>query len=60
MVLDFENDFNMYRDKGTRQTSIKTVCGELEYGRHAYKNILEDGTRVHNFCLTRKRKWSND
>ena len=32
-------DRSEYRDKGTRQTSIKTVYGEVEYSRHVQNHF---------------------
>lgn len=40
-----------YRDKGTRETSIKTVYGEVPYRRHVYQVEREDGTREYRFLL---------
>ena len=47
-------DRSEYRDKGTRQTSIKTVYGEVEYSRHVYRTTLEDGSGACIFLLDRE------
>ncbi len=44
-------DKSSYRDKGLRQTSIKTVYGEVTYQRHVYQTFLEDGKRACVFLL---------
>ena len=35
-------DKKNYRDKGIRTTTIKTVYGEVSYGRHVYQTKLEE------------------
>ena len=41
----------MYRHKGQRQTSIKTVMGTAEYSRAVYQRKNEDGTKSCVFLL---------
>lgn len=40
-----------YRDKGTRTTTIKTVYGEVTYGRRVYQTKLEDGKKAYVYLL---------
>lgn len=40
-----------YRDKGTRTTTIKTVYGEVTYGRRVYRTKLEDGKKAYVYLL---------
>ena len=40
-------DKKNYRDKGIRTTTIKTVYGEVSYGRHVYQTKLEDGKKAY-------------
>lgn len=44
-------DKAVYRDKGTRQTSIKTVYGTVEYSRKVYRTVNEEGQAAHVFLL---------
>lgn len=44
-------DKKQYRNKGKRQTSIKTVYGEVEYSRNVYRTETEDGQAAHVFLL---------
>lgn len=44
-------DKKVYRSKGSRQTTIKTVYGEVEYSRRVYRTQTEDGQRAHVFLL---------
>lgn len=44
-------DKKVYRGKGSRRTSIKTVYGEVEYSRRVYQTKTEDGQRSHVFLL---------
>ena len=44
-------DKGKYRCKGRRQTSIKTVYGEVEYQRNVYRTETEDGQIAHVFLL---------
>ena len=34
-----------YRNKGRRQTTVKTVYGEVTYQRTIYENMEEDGSK---------------
>lgn len=49
-------DKKQYRDKGSRNTSIKTVYGEVEYSRRVYKTTTEDGETAHVFLLDQAMK----
>ncbi len=44
-------DKAVYRDKGNRQTSIKTVYGTVEYSRKVYRTVNEEGQTAHIFLL---------
>ena len=44
-------DKKVYRGKGKRKTSIKTVYGEVEYSRNVYRTETEDGQAAHIFLL---------
>lgn len=44
-------DKKQYRCKGKRQTSIKTVYGEVEYSRNVYRAETENGQAAHVFLL---------
>ena len=44
-------DKKNYRDKGIRTTTIKTVYGEVSYGRHVYQTKLEDGKKAYVYLL---------
>lgn len=44
-------DKKVYRSKGSRRTTIKTVYGEVEYSRRVYRTQTEDGQRAHVFLL---------
>lgn len=44
-------DKKQYRNKGKRQTSIKTVYGEVEYSRNVYRTKTADGQAAHVFLL---------
>ena len=49
-------DKKVYRGKGSRQTSIKTVYGEVEYRRRIYRTETPDGQTAHVFLLDRAMK----
>ena len=40
-------DKKVYRGKGKRATSIKTVYGEVEYSRNVYRTETEEGQIAH-------------
>lgn len=44
-------DKKNYRDKGIRTTTIKTVYGEVTYGRRVYQTKLEDGKNAYVYLL---------
>ena len=44
-------DKKVYRGKGKRKTSIKTVYGEVEYFKNVYRTETEDGQVAHIFLL---------
>ena len=46
-----ERDKKAYRDKGKRETSIKTVYGEVEYSRRVYRTESEDGEAAYIYLL---------
>lgn len=47
-------DKSEYRDKGLRQTTIKTVYGEVEYSRHVYITKTEKGKNAAVFLLDKE------
>ena len=52
--LHQERDKSEYRDKGYRQTTIKTVYGEVEYSRHVYLTKDEEGKNNAVFLLDKE------
>lgn len=50
-MLMRERDKSRYRHKGTRQTTIKTVYGEVTYSRVVYEVTKEDGSRRFVYLL---------
>ena len=46
-----ERDRKTYRDKGKRETTIKTVYGEVTYARRVYRTVQEDGTAAYIYLL---------
>jgi len=46
-----ERDKSRYRHKGTRQTTVKTVYGEVTYSRVVYEVTEEDGPRRFVYLL---------
>ena len=46
-----ERDRKRYRDKGKRETTIKTVYGEVTYARRVYRTVHEDGTTAYVYLL---------
>ena len=44
-------DKKIYRDKGTRDTSIKTVYGEVSYSRRVYRTESEEGQVEYIYLL---------
>ena len=53
-------DKKNYRDKGIRTTTIKTVYGEVSYGRHVYQPKLEDGKKACVYLLDEAMKMENN
>ena len=46
-----DRDKKKYRNKGTRQTTVKTVYGEVTYQRMVYEVTEEDGTKCFAYLL---------
>ena len=44
-------DKKLYRGKGKRKTTIKTIYGEVEYSRRVYRTETEDGEVAYVFLL---------
>ena len=49
-------DKKVYRDKGKRETSIKTVYGEVSYARRVYRTEDEDGRAAYIYLLDQAMK----
>lgn len=52
--LHGSRDKSEYRDKGLRQTTIKTVYGEVEYSRHVYLTKTENGKNAAVYLLDKE------
>ena len=50
-MLMKERDKTKYRHKGLRQTTVKTVYGEVTYNRAIYEVVEEDGTKHFVYLL---------
>lgn len=50
-TLAQKRDTKKYRDKGVRNTTIKTLYGEVEYQRRVYEVRLEDGKKEYVYLL---------
>ena len=50
-ILMEDRDKKKYRNKGARQTTVKTVYGEVTYQRTVYEVTEEDGTRHFVYLL---------
>lgn len=44
-------DRKRYRDKGKRQTTVKTVYGEVVYRRHIYQTCTDEGEKAFVYLL---------
>ena len=49
--LSETRDKKLYRGKGKRSTTIKTVYGEVEYSRNVYQTKTDDGKTAHIYLL---------
>ena len=49
-------DKTVYRHKGYKHTTVKTVYGEVEYKRAVYEVLREDGIKEHVFLLDEQLK----
>lgn len=43
--LLMERDTKVFRNKGLKQTCLRTIMGNVEYSRRIYKFKLEDGKK---------------
>ncbi|WP_394871504.1 ISLre2 family transposase [Clostridium butyricum] len=46
-----ERDTKIYRNKGRKQTCLRTIMGNVEYSRRIYEFNLEDGKKATKFLL---------
>ena len=46
--LSESRDKKLYRGKGKRSTTIKTVYGEVEYSRNVYQTKTDEGKTAHH------------
>lgn len=58
-MLMEERDKSRYRHKGIRQTTVKTVYGEVTYNRVVYEVMEEDGTRHFVYLLDKTLELGN-
>lgn len=49
-------DTKIYRDKGRRTTTIKTIYGDVAYNRHVYRTKDEEGHTAHVYLLDKAVK----
>ena len=47
-------DKSQYRHKGKRETTLKTLMGEVTFSRVVYKHLDEDGKKSHIFLLDKE------
>ena len=46
-----ERDTKIYRNKGRKQTCLRTIMGDVEYSRRVYEFKLEDGKKATKYLL---------
>lgn len=46
-----ERDMKIYRNKGRKQTCLRTIMGNVEYSRRIYEFKLEDGKKATKYLL---------
>ena len=46
-----ERDTKIYRNKGRKQTCLRTIMGDVEYSRRIYEFRLEDGKKATKYLL---------
>ena len=46
-----ERDKSEYRHKGTRDTTIKTIMGEVEFSRVVYESKDDEGRKIYKYLL---------
>ena len=51
VYLSEHRDKNAYRNKGLRNTVVKTVFGEVEYQRRIYQTVRDDGPIAYVYLL---------
>ena len=44
-------DSKIYRNKGLKQTCLKTIMGDVEYSRRIYEFELEDGKKATKYLI---------
>ncbi|NFE61286.1 ISLre2 family transposase, partial [Clostridium botulinum] len=46
-----QRDTKIYRNKGRKQTCLRTIMGNVEYSRRIYEFKLEDGKKANKYLL---------
>lgn len=46
-----ERDSKVYRNKGRKQTCLRTIMGNVEYSRRIYEFKLEDGKKATKYLF---------
>ena len=46
-----EKDTKIYRNKGRKQTCLRTIMGDVEYSRRIYEFKIEDGKKATKYLL---------
>ena len=49
--LHNERDSKVYRNKGRKQTCLRTIMGDVEYSRRVYEFKLENGKKATKYLL---------
>lgn len=58
-ILMEGRDKKKYRNKGLRQTTVKTIYGEVTYRRTVYETVTEEGERQFRYLLDENLSLSN-
>lgn len=56
-ILKIQRDKKKYRNKGLRQTTVKTIYGEVTFHTTIYEYVSDNGKNIFYICWIKTWSW---
>ena len=56
-ILKIQRDNKKYRNKGLRQTTVKTIYGEVTFRTTIYEYVSDNGKNIFYICWIKTWSW---